>query len=245
MKKIKIWWPDILTFISLLHFLSFLILSCLLLCCLDLSRLLFCFLLCYLVFSYFIFLSRLMFYFVFLSRLGPYWSLMFEVSENKEHKPVNLDTMVEVRMCQFFSFLFYFALFDIKVFIFFYIITRDLFEAPNIFTSLPSYSFPYCDFSIYLSLPLFTFFYFCPVLQPYHSPLSLFSFSLSVTFLLFCLSYSVSPFLLYFFFSLPLSVLFCLSLSVLSCLSVSIFLSLSLSSLIFRIPSKARSTLRW
>ena len=182
-----------------------------------------------------------MFYFVFLSRLGPYWSLMFEVSENKEHKPVNLDTMVEVRMCQF---LFYFALFDIKVFIFFYIITRDLFEAPNIFTSLPSYSFPYCDFSIYLSLPLFSFFYFCPVLQPYHSPLSLFSPSHSVTFLLFCLSYSVSPFLLYFFFSLPLSVLFCLSLSVLSCLSVSIFLSLSLSSLIFRIPSKARSTLR-
>ena len=29
-------------------------------------------------------------------RAGPYWSLMFEVSENKEHKPVNLDTIVEV-----------------------------------------------------------------------------------------------------------------------------------------------------
>jgi hypothetical protein len=26
---------------------------------------------------------------------GPYWSLMFEVSENKEHKPVNLDTIIE------------------------------------------------------------------------------------------------------------------------------------------------------
>jgi hypothetical protein len=26
---------------------------------------------------------------------GPYWSLMFEVSENAEHKPVNLDTIVE------------------------------------------------------------------------------------------------------------------------------------------------------
>lgn len=26
---------------------------------------------------------------------GPYWSLMFEVSENKEHKPVNYDTIVE------------------------------------------------------------------------------------------------------------------------------------------------------
>ena len=30
------------------------------------------------------------------ARAGPYWSLMFEVSENKEHKPVNLDTIVEV-----------------------------------------------------------------------------------------------------------------------------------------------------
>ena len=28
---------------------------------------------------------------------GPYWSLMFEVSENKQYKPVNLDTIVEVR----------------------------------------------------------------------------------------------------------------------------------------------------
>lgn len=26
---------------------------------------------------------------------GPYWSLMFEVSENKEYKPVNLDTIIE------------------------------------------------------------------------------------------------------------------------------------------------------
>lgn len=30
-------------------------------------------------------------------RPGPYWSLMFEVSENKDYKPVNLDTIVEVR----------------------------------------------------------------------------------------------------------------------------------------------------
>jgi hypothetical protein len=29
-------------------------------------------------------------------RPGPYWSLMFEVSENKTYKPVNLDTIVEV-----------------------------------------------------------------------------------------------------------------------------------------------------
>jgi hypothetical protein len=29
-------------------------------------------------------------------REGPYWSLMFEVSENKTFKPVNLDTIVEV-----------------------------------------------------------------------------------------------------------------------------------------------------
>jgi hypothetical protein len=29
-------------------------------------------------------------------REGPYWSLMFEVSENKDFKPVNLDTIVEV-----------------------------------------------------------------------------------------------------------------------------------------------------
>ena len=28
-------------------------------------------------------------------RAGPYWSLMFEVSENKTHKPVNYDTLVE------------------------------------------------------------------------------------------------------------------------------------------------------
>ena len=26
---------------------------------------------------------------------GPYWSLMFEVSENKDYKPVNIDTIVE------------------------------------------------------------------------------------------------------------------------------------------------------
>ena len=26
---------------------------------------------------------------------GPYWSLMFEVSENKDYKPVNLNTIVE------------------------------------------------------------------------------------------------------------------------------------------------------
>jgi hypothetical protein len=30
-------------------------------------------------------------------RAGPYWSLMFEVSENKEFKPVNLATIVEVK----------------------------------------------------------------------------------------------------------------------------------------------------
>ena len=30
------------------------------------------------------------------ARAGPYWSLMFEVSENKTYKPVNLDTIVEV-----------------------------------------------------------------------------------------------------------------------------------------------------
>lgn len=30
------------------------------------------------------------------AREGPYWSLMFEVSENKDYKPVNLDTIVEV-----------------------------------------------------------------------------------------------------------------------------------------------------
>jgi protoporphyrinogen oxidase len=29
------------------------------------------------------------------ARAGPYWSLMFEVSESKEYKPVNLDTIVE------------------------------------------------------------------------------------------------------------------------------------------------------
>lgn len=29
------------------------------------------------------------------ARPGPYWSLMFEVSENKDFKPVNLDTIVE------------------------------------------------------------------------------------------------------------------------------------------------------
>ena len=29
---------------------------------------------------------------------GPYWSLMFEISESKEYKPVNYDTIVEVRM---------------------------------------------------------------------------------------------------------------------------------------------------
>lgn len=29
-------------------------------------------------------------------RPGPYWSLMFEVSENQEYKPVNMDTIVEV-----------------------------------------------------------------------------------------------------------------------------------------------------
>jgi hypothetical protein len=29
-------------------------------------------------------------------KAGPYWSLMFEVSENKTFKPVNLDTIVEV-----------------------------------------------------------------------------------------------------------------------------------------------------
>ena len=28
-------------------------------------------------------------------KLGPYWSLMFEVSENKDYKPVNLETIVE------------------------------------------------------------------------------------------------------------------------------------------------------
>lgn len=28
-------------------------------------------------------------------KAGPYWSLMFEISENKEHKPVNLATIVE------------------------------------------------------------------------------------------------------------------------------------------------------
>jgi hypothetical protein len=28
-------------------------------------------------------------------REGPYWSLMFEVSESKDYKPVNLDTIVE------------------------------------------------------------------------------------------------------------------------------------------------------
>jgi hypothetical protein len=32
------------------------------------------------------------------SRRGPYWSLLFEVSENKTYKPVNLDTIVEVRL---------------------------------------------------------------------------------------------------------------------------------------------------
>ena len=26
---------------------------------------------------------------------GPYWSLMFEISENKEHKPVNRETLVQ------------------------------------------------------------------------------------------------------------------------------------------------------
>jgi hypothetical protein len=30
------------------------------------------------------------------AREGPYWSLMFEVSENKQYKPVNYDTIVEV-----------------------------------------------------------------------------------------------------------------------------------------------------
>jgi len=29
------------------------------------------------------------------AREGPYWSLMFEVSESKQYKPVNLDTIVE------------------------------------------------------------------------------------------------------------------------------------------------------
>jgi hypothetical protein len=29
---------------------------------------------------------------------GPYWSLMFEVSESKAYKPVNYDTIVEVRL---------------------------------------------------------------------------------------------------------------------------------------------------
>jgi hypothetical protein len=29
---------------------------------------------------------------------GPYWSLMFEISENKTFKPVNLETIVEVRL---------------------------------------------------------------------------------------------------------------------------------------------------
>lgn len=36
------------------------------------------------------------------AREGPYWSLMFEVSENKEYKPVNLDTIVEVILIIFF-----------------------------------------------------------------------------------------------------------------------------------------------
>ena len=29
-------------------------------------------------------------------KCGPYWSLMFEISESKEYKPVNYDTIVEV-----------------------------------------------------------------------------------------------------------------------------------------------------
>jgi hypothetical protein len=33
---------------------------------------------------------------------GPYWSLMFEISENKEFKPVNLATIVEVS-CPFIT----------------------------------------------------------------------------------------------------------------------------------------------
>ena len=28
---------------------------------------------------------------------GPYWSLMFEVSESRDHKPVNMSTVVQVR----------------------------------------------------------------------------------------------------------------------------------------------------
>ena len=33
------------------------------------------------------------------SREGPYWSLMFEISESTPWKPVNLETIVEVRIC--------------------------------------------------------------------------------------------------------------------------------------------------
>jgi hypothetical protein len=31
------------------------------------------------------------------TKAGPYWSLMFEVSESATHKPVNMETLVRVR----------------------------------------------------------------------------------------------------------------------------------------------------
>lgn len=35
------------------------------------------------------------------TQAGPYWSLMFEISENKDFKPVNLATIVEVGVPNF------------------------------------------------------------------------------------------------------------------------------------------------
>lgn len=37
------------------------------------------------------------------ARPGPYWSLMFEVSENKTYKPVNYDAIVEVKRFMYIS----------------------------------------------------------------------------------------------------------------------------------------------
>jgi hypothetical protein len=35
---------------------------------------------------------------------GPYWSLMFEVSESRDHKPVNLETIVKVEFASWIAF---------------------------------------------------------------------------------------------------------------------------------------------
>lgn len=142
-------------------------------------------------------LSFILYPFSYFLYSGPYWSLMFEVSENKEHKPVNLETIVEVSHSYFNSIglvcsILCFSCLDLFYFVVFYLVLS--------FCTAWYDTTSHCNLrSIHLS-PLFylTFLLFSLPLYLFNSTLFYSFFSSLLSFLTSPLPLSISTFTLSF-----------------------------------------------